>query len=185
VAILAILNRKGGVSKTSLCANLGAELMTLGHTVRLLDADPQQSLSAWGGLGSGILSTIVEAVDTTHPERFRAKVHAAAKEANRVLIDTPPGLADPALLSALPADLVLLPVGPSPLDIMAARDALALAQEARTQRGDHKPIIRFVPSKVSHTTLSRDLPASLADLVLQLYLRSISHCRPPWHTKIP
>jgi chromosome partitioning protein len=164
VAVLAILNRKGGVSKTSLCANLGAELVALGRTVLLLDTDPQQSLTAWSGLGSGVLSTIVEAIDTTHPERFRAKVHAAAKQADRVLIDTPPGFADPALLSALLADLVLLPVGPSPLDIMAARDALALAQEARTQRGDHKPLIRFVPSKVSHTTLSRDLPDSLADL---------------------
>jgi chromosome partitioning protein len=164
VATLAVLNRKGGVSKTSLCANIGAEMVALGRSVVILDCDPQQSLTAWGSLGSGVLSRIVEPVDTTHPERFRAKVRAAAEEVERVLIDTPPGFADPALLAALLADVVLLPVGPSPLDIMAARDALALAQKARTQRGNAKPIIRFVPCKVSHTTLSRDLPDSLADL---------------------
>jgi MinD-like ATPase involved in chromosome partitioning or flagellar assembly len=42
---------------------------------------------------------IVEAVDTTHPERFRARVQASAKTADHVLIDTPPGFADPALLA--------------------------------------------------------------------------------------
>jgi chromosome partitioning protein len=104
-------------------------------------------------------------VDATHPRQFRAAVDAAAARASRVLIDTPPGFADPALLAALCADLVLLPAGPSPLDIMAARDALALAREARQQRGGDRPIIRFVPSKVvARTTLGRDLPDSLADL---------------------
>ncbi len=53
-------------------------------------------------------------------------------------------LADPALV----ADIVLLPAGPSPLDIMAARDALALTRDAREQRGGKKPLVRFVPSKV-------------------------------------
>jgi chromosome partitioning protein len=47
--------------------------------------------------------------------------------------------------------------------MLAAREALALTREARTQRGGHKPVIRFVPSKVqAHTTLSRDLVTSLA-----------------------
>jgi chromosome partitioning protein len=164
VAILAITGRKGGVGKTTLTANLAADLLALGHTVAILDTDPQQSLVAWAGLGSGILSQLVEAVDTTHPERFRARVQDSAKKADRVLIDTPPGFADPALLAALVADVVLLPAGPSPLDIVAARDALMLAKEARTQRGGRKPVIRFVPCKVAHTTLSKDLPASLADL---------------------
>lgn len=162
--MIAITGRKGGVGKTSLTANLAAELQALGHTVTVLDTDPQQSLKAWAGLGSGLLSEIVEAVDTTHPERFRAKVQDATKTADRVLIDTPPGFADPALLAALLADVVLLPAGPSPLDILAARDALTLVREAQSQRGGKKPLIRFVPSRVSHTTLSRDLVTSLKDL---------------------
>lgn len=164
MAVIAITGRKGGVGKTSLTANLAAELHALGHTVAVLDTDPQQSLKAWAGLGSGLLSEIVEAVDTAHPERFRAKVQDATKGADRVLIDTPPGFADPALLAALLADVVLLPAGPSPLDILAARDALTLVREAQSQRGGKKPLIRFVPSRVSHTTLSRDLATSLKDL---------------------
>jgi len=163
VAIIAITGRKGGIGKSTLTANLAAELAALGQTVAVLDTDPQQSLVAWAGLGAGFLATCVTAVETTHPERFQAAVRAAAQTATRVLIDTPPGFADPALLAALLADLVLLPAGPSPLDMLAAREALALTREARTQRGGQKPVIRFVPSKIqAHTTLSRDLATSLA-----------------------
>jgi chromosome partitioning protein len=162
---IAITGRKGGIGKTTLCANLGAELAALGRRVTLLDTDPQQSLVAWARLGEGFLSKCVQAVDISRPERFRAKVDSLAGSADRVLIDTPPGFTDPALLASLVADLVLLPAGPSPLDIMAAKDALALAVEAEKQRGDGKPVVRFVPSKVQlQTNLGRELPDSLQNL---------------------
>lgn len=165
MAVIAVSGRKGGIGKSTITANVAAELLALGLTVTVLDADPQRSLVAWAGLGDGVLRDMVRPVDATHPRQFRAAVEAAGRRASRVLIDTPPGFADPALLAALCADLVLLPAGPSPLDIMAARDALALAREARTQRGGDRPMIRFVPSKVTaRTTLGRDLAGSLSDL---------------------
>ena len=163
MAVIAITGRKGGIGKSTLTANLAAELAALGQTVAVLDTDPQQSLVAWAGLGTGLLATCVTAVATASPERFQAAVRAAAATAARVLIDTPPGFADPALLAALLADVVLLPAGPSPLDMLAVRAALALTRDARTQRGGVQPVIRFVPSKIqAHTTLSRDLAVSLA-----------------------
>src|SRR5271157_735020 len=116
--IIAVSCRKGGVGKSTIAANLAAQLDGRGLTVRLLDTDPQRSLCQWAGMGSGLLSRIVEPLDTKSPERFKAAVIDGAK-VDRVIIDTPPGFADPALLACLLADLVLLPVGPSPLDITA------------------------------------------------------------------
>ena len=162
--IVAITGRKGGIGKSTITANLAAELLALGRRVVVLDADPQQSLVAWSRLGDGILRDLVQPIETEDPVEFAKNVRAAAMRADLVLIDTPPGFADPALLAALHADLVLLPAGPSPLDIMAARDAVSVARQARSERGGTLPAIRLIPSKVTRTTLGRELPASLADM---------------------
>jgi chromosome partitioning protein len=165
MAVIAITGRKGGIGKSTITANLAAELLILGRRVAVLDTDPQRSLAGWANLGDGILRDIVQPVDSTGAAQFRATVRKAAGAADHVLIDTPPGFADPALLAALVADLVMLPCGPSPLDIMAARDALDLARQARQERGGSAPSIRFVPSKVTAgTRLGRSLAETLAEM---------------------
>ena len=164
MAIIAITGRKGGIGKSTITANLAAEMVAMGRSVVVLDADPQGSLVAWAGLGDGVLATLVKVVDAAHPAEFRRAAHAAAQEAERVLIDTPPGFTDPALLAGLLADLVLLPAGPSSLDIMAARDAIELARQVRKERGNGKPTLRLVPSKVVNTRLGHELEGSLREL---------------------
>jgi chromosome partitioning protein len=63
------------------------------------------------------------------------------------------------------ADLLLLPCGPSPLDLLALKEALAQALKARAARRTKRPRIRFVPSKVlMNTNLGRSLHSSLKDM---------------------
>jgi chromosome partitioning protein len=127
----------------------------------LLDADPQHSLVAWAAQGEGMLDKCVQQFDGK-PNTLAARVREAEKEADLIIIDTPPGLPDVAYQAALVADLVLLPCGPSPLDLFALKEALALALEARAERRSKKPRIRMVPSKVTLTTrLGRNLNSSL------------------------
>jgi chromosome partitioning protein len=67
--------------------------------------------------------------------------------------------------AALAADLMLLPCGPSPLDLFALKQALSLSLKARAERRSKKPRIRFVPSKVlMSTNLGRGLASSLKDM---------------------
>lgn len=164
MAVVVIAGRKGGIGKSTIAGNLAAEFFAMGHTVAAIDADPQHSLAAWAEQGSGMLSRCVEKVKRG-PEELRAKVRAAQHAVDIVLVDTPPGMLEVAYQAMLLADLVLLPCGPSPLDIFPLKEALGLALKARAERRSKKPRIRFVPSKVlKNTNLGRGLSSSLEEL---------------------
>jgi len=163
MAIIAVAGRKGGVGKSTIVGNLAGEFAEKGRTVAVLDADPQHSLVAWAEQGDGLLARAVEKV--AGPGAIRAQARKAEKEVDVVLIDTPPGSPDAVYQAALAADLILLPCGPSPLDLFALKEPLSLALKARAERRSKKPRIRFVPSKVlMSTNLSRALEGSLKDM---------------------
>jgi chromosome partitioning protein len=162
MAVIAVAGRKGGIGKSTIAGNLAAEFQAMGQSVILIDADPQHSLQAWASQGEGLLHNCVRTVDGGDSHELRSKIRQAQTEADTVLIDTPPGMPETAFQAALTADLVLLPCGPSPLDLFALTEALALVLKARAQRRSKKPRIRFVPSKVlKNTILGRDLSSSL------------------------
>lgn len=165
MAIIAVAGRKGGIGKSTLVGNLAAEFAAMGHTVVALDADPQHSLAAWAAQGEGMLAGCVEKVNAAGAETLAAKARKAHKDADIVLIDTPPGTPAVSYQAALAADLLLLPCGPSPLDLLALKDALAQALKARAERREKRPRIRFVPSKVlQNTNLGKNLHSSLKDM---------------------
>ena len=167
MAVIAVIQQKGGVGKSTITANLAAEFIELKRSVILFDLDPQQSLTQWARMGEGLLKSRVRPIeiDEDKPQAFRSAVAVAAKEADYVLLDSPPGFPVAGMLAALVADLALLPVTPSPLDLLAAKQAVNLMREAQQQRGGKRPEIAFVPSKVAqNTNLGRDLPASLKAL---------------------
>jgi chromosome partitioning protein len=163
MAIIAVAGRKGGVGKSTIAGNLAGEFAAMGRTVALLDADPQHSLVAWAKQGDGVLARSVTKLTDGEPLRNIAR--QSEKSADIVFIDTPPGAPDLIYEAAMAADLMLLPCGPSPLDLFALKEALSLALKARSARRSKKPRIRFVPSKVSMSTnLGRGLASSLKDM---------------------
>ncbi len=163
MAIVAVAGRKGGIGKSTIVGNLAAEFAAMGQTVAILDADPQHSLVAWAEQGEGMLAHSVKKVSPS--DALRTLARNAEKEADIVLIDTPPGAPETAYQAALAADLMLLPCGPSPLDMFALKETLTLSLKARAERRSKKPRIRFVPSKVlANTNLGRGLASSLKDM---------------------
>ena len=164
MSIIAVAGRKGGVGKSTIAGNLAGEYAAMGRSVVLLDADPQHSLAAWAEQGEGLLARTVEKVGDGSGS-VRARARRATEAADIVLIDTPPGMPEVAYQAALAADLMLLPCGPSQLDLFALKEAISLALKARAERGSKKPRIRLVPSKVlMSTNLGRGLAATLKDM---------------------
>jgi len=165
MGIIAVAGRKGGIGKSTIAGNLAGEFAAMGRTVAVLDADPQHSLAAWASQGEGMLSKCTERVGHGTGDGLRAHARKAAKTAEIVVIDTPPGITETLYDAAMVADIVLLPCGPSPLDLFALKDALSLTLKARAERRSKKPRVRFVPSRVTmNTNLGRGLSSSLENM---------------------
>ena len=165
MALIAVCGRKGGVGKSTIAANLATELVALGLRVKVLDADPQQSLVAWAGLGDGMLSRMVEPARTGTSRRFRAQVAEALSRHDRVILDTPPSLGRGTLLALLLAHAAILPCGPSPLDLLALDQMVEICHKARRARRGAGPRVFLVPSRnVANTKLGRELKAVLAEV---------------------
>jgi chromosome partitioning protein len=164
VAIIAFIQQKGGVGKSTMAAHVTGELAQK-HSVVVFDLDPQRSMAEWAQAGQGVLRDLVRAIDIDHlkPAAFKKLVDAAQEQVDYVILDCPPALPDAGQLAALLADVAVVPVQPSPVDIRAAKPAYDLLIEAQKARGGKgKPTIAFVPSRVIQGTVyGRDLPGEL------------------------
>ena len=84
--VIAVVNQKGGVGKTTTAINLAAGLSELGNFVLLVDMDPQGNATSGLGLGrdgKGISYGVYEAL--AKQKRFHDVIHNTAHEGLRVV----------------------------------------------------------------------------------------------------
>lgn len=115
---IVVNSQKGGSGKTTLCANLAVEAERAGDgPVFLVDTDPQGTLTTWH-----------DKRQADAPQRVELPFHGLAhglellrqRNISYCFIDTAPSRTEEiATLFAL-ADLVLVPIRPSPSDLWAA-----------------------------------------------------------------
>jgi len=141
VMIIATVNQKGGVGKSTIAVHLVTWFREQNIEAALVDADVQSSSSVWAkelDIKTPVyrLQSADEILDEV--KLLKEKV---------IIIDGPAGLGEVTRAILLVADVALIPCGPSVLDLRAASDAVRALEQVHRIRGD-VPRGAFIPNKL-------------------------------------
>lgn len=168
--IVSVQNQKGGVGKTTLAIHISHALVLKDFKVLLVDADPQGSARDWAVARTDLPLFPVVGLDrpTIHRD-----LPALIKDFDHVVIDGPPRVSDLARSAIIAADLVVVPIQPSPYDVWAADEIIKLIQEASVFKENLKSVF-VINRKITNTAIGRDVTEALADYSLPVLKTAIS-----------
>ena len=153
--VIGVVQVKGGAGRSTVSTNLAGELSKQGKTV-LIDCDmPQGTAASWFSVReqAGKAGNLIADTATNHRELV-AKVEQY-QDADFIVLDGPPRIAELTRAILVLADLCLIPVGASAAEIWATNDLLALIEEAKKVKPIKARMIwtRYRP----HTRLAQEL----------------------------
>ena len=164
---ITIAVQKGGAGKTTIAGHLAVAAQQAGLRVALADTDPQGSAKSWAETRS---DSALEVVAITSANVGAAVAAAAEEGYDLLIVDTPPH-ASAGIAAALEhADLALMPIRPSLLDLTAAPASIRLLQASG------KPgafILSSAPIRASET---REVERELASTGIRV-LETVIHDR--------
>ncbi|MDA8028550.1 MAG: AAA family ATPase [Nitrospiraceae bacterium] len=167
--ILVIANQKGGCGKTTTAVNLAGTFAQRGMDVLLVDSDPQGSAMKWRGLASGTFPVGVIALPMPVLDQEIPKL---AKKYDLVVIDTPPGMETITRSALVVADLAIIPLQPSPLDLWSGTDIVGLVRKAQQLNPGLKTRL-LLNRKIHGTRLSRESVEALKEFPFPLFETAI------------
>jgi chromosome partitioning protein len=156
--IISVQNQKGGVGKTTLAIHISHALAAKGALVLLMDADPQGSARDWAAAREGKPPFTVVGLDRPTIHRDLPEI---AKNYDHVVIDGPPRVSELARSAIAAADVVVIPVQPSPYDVWAAQEVIDLIKEASVFKENLKSVFA-INRKIVNTAIGRDVVEALA-----------------------
>lgn len=132
--IVTIAQQKGGAGKTTMAAQLAVAYARDGKNVGLIDIDPQGSLATWyevrkalvDGAGAGI--SFVQASGW----RLSTELDRMKKDVDIILVDSPPHAETDVRIAVRAADLIMVPMQPSPMDLWATQPTLDMARKEKS-----------------------------------------------------
>jgi chromosome partitioning protein len=128
--VITIAQQKGEAGKTTLAIHLAVALSQKRNKVAIIDADPQSSLQNWYNIRAERFGEDYTGVyfSSIAGWKINTELPKLKREFDYIIVDSPPHIETDAKSAIRAADLVLIPLQPSPADLWATKATTALAK---------------------------------------------------------
>jgi chromosome partitioning protein len=159
--IIAIVNQKGGAGKTTTAVHLAYWLSQRG-TVRVIDADAQQSSSTW----LEELNLPCEIIN--EPDELFDRLPELAQEHDFLIVDGAASFSENTRVILSRADMALIPCKPAGLDMHSTNRVIRLIRQAIDLRGGLPQAALFLNQAKKGTVLLREAKTALSKTGIKL-----------------
>lgn len=164
--IVSILNQKGGTGKTTLAVSIARAYTIQQFSTLLVDSDSQGSALRWHERSGGDLIDLTCLPMTT----LDKDVLKFSDRYERIIIDGIPRISPLTICAIKAADIILIPVQPSPYDVWATEDLVRHVKD-RIEMTEGKTKAAFIVSrKIKGTNIGKDIYGQLEELGLPVFV---------------
>ena len=131
--VITIAQQKGGAGKSTVAAHLAIALCQKGKRVVLVDIDPQGSLTMWHGLREKQFGKDYTGIHFVSSSGWRvgSAIGQYKNNSDVIIIDSPPHTETESKAAIREANLVIVPMQPSPTDLWATKATLDFAKSEK------------------------------------------------------
>lgn len=131
--VITIAQQKGGAGKTTIAAHLAIAFSQRKKRVALIDIDPQASLTEWYRIREEKFGADYTGIEFANVSGWRLnnEIDELQGKVDVIIIDSPPHTQSDTKSAIRIADLVLIPVQPSPTDVWSTEDTINIVSRER------------------------------------------------------
>jgi chromosome partitioning protein len=171
-SVIAFVNQKGGCAKSTTAVHYAHWLVQQGKSVLVVDADAQRSSSQWCSKMEPAIATHV----LQSPDDLLDQLTDLAATVDYLVVDGPAGLSEATRAILMRANLAVVPVQPSGIDVQSAADAVRLIKQAQSVRQGPPKAVMFLSRAVKGTKLKTEAMELLGKLAPTIkVLKSVIH----------